>query len=197
MKALGVDLAGSRKRPTGICLMDARMGVWCSTVFLDREIMSAAEKASADMVAIDAPLSLPPGRENIDSRSGGHLRVCDRELLRRKIKFFPITLGPMRMLTRRGISLCGILREQGKRVIEVYPGAAQDILNIARQKFPEELREGLESLGIRNLPRKPSVHELDAVTAAYVGLMHLKGRTQTIGDEDGGGIVLPVAGKKV
>jgi len=61
------------------------------------------------IVAIDAPLSLPTGRKSIEQKTGVHLRECDKELLKRGIKFFPVTLGPMRKLTSRGITLRRIL----------------------------------------------------------------------------------------
>ncbi len=193
MNALGIDLAGSGKRPTGVCVMDERFDASCAAVFSDVEIISKAEQECPDIIAVDAPLSLPEGREDIDIRSDIHLRECDRELLSRKIKFFPITLGPMRMLTRRGISLKRILNEKGFNVIEVYPGAAQDILGIARQKFPDRLLGGLKKRGINGLHEALSVHELDAATAAYVGLLHLMGQTEEIGAASGGVIVLPRA----
>jgi predicted nuclease with RNAse H fold len=73
--------------------------------FTDEEILNSIHQAQPDLVPIDAPLSLPKGRKTIHERSGEHLRDCDRELQRRKIRFFPITLGPMRMLTERGLAL--------------------------------------------------------------------------------------------
>jgi predicted nuclease with RNAse H fold len=55
-------------------------------------------------------------------------------LLRMKIKFFPLTLGPMRKLTERGIRLKKILEKKRLDVVETYPGAAQDILKIPRKQ---------------------------------------------------------------
>ncbi len=92
---VGIDLAGSSRRPTGICIL---RGMKASTqlAFDDEEILSAVDQAKPNLVPIDAPLSLPNGRKTIHERSGAHLRECDRELQRRRIRFFPITLGPMR-----------------------------------------------------------------------------------------------------
>ena len=102
MKVIGIDLAGSEKRPTGVCLMNEKMEVLVKTLFLDEEIVDYVKKLRPELVAIDAPLSIPKGRKTIDDRSGPHLRKCDEELLRMGIKFFPITLGPMRKLTKSG-----------------------------------------------------------------------------------------------
>lgn len=192
MIVCGVDLAASPKRPTGACVLDSGLNASCFTVYSDEEIVLRVENQRVDIIAVDAPLSLPQGRYDIDERTDNHLRECDRELLRRKIKFFPVTLGPMRMLTKRGMLLKGVFNEKGFDAVEVYPGAAQDILGIARQKFPGRLLEGLQKLGIKSLHSALSVHELDAATSAYVGLLHLQGRAEEIGCP-GGGIILPRA----
>ncbi len=95
MVVVGLDLAGVETRPTGFCLLD---GFRAETrlVYTNEEILTTTLAASPDVVAIDAPLSLPPGRQSIDQKTDLHLRECDKELLRRRIRFFPITLGPMR-----------------------------------------------------------------------------------------------------
>ena len=53
--------------------------------------------------------------------------TCDRALLRLGIRFFPITLGPMLMLTERGLALKKKLSTMGNHAVECYPGAAQDL----------------------------------------------------------------------
>jgi uncharacterized protein len=190
LKALGIDLAGSPKRPTGVCVVDGRMDAECAAAYTDEELLFIACEEKPDIIAVDAPLSLPEGRKDIGEKTDNHLRECDRELLKRKIRFFPVTLGPMRMLTGRGISLKENFEMKGFRVIEVYPGAAQDILGIPRQKFPDMLLAGLKELGIESLHCKLSVHELDAATSAYVGLLELQGRAEELG-APGRGIFVP------
>ena len=146
------------------------------------------------LLIIDAPLSLPRGRENIEDRSGPHLRACDRELLRRKIRFFPLTLGPMRMLTERGMRLAAEFRSAGFEVVEGYPGAAQDLLGIPRKGAGlAALRRGLRQLGLRgDLVRSALTHdELDAATIAWVGRRYLAGGALVIGDPHEGLMVLP------
>jgi hypothetical protein len=148
------------------------------------------------VVAVDAPLSLPPDRKSIEDRTGSHLRECDRELLKRGIKFFPITLGPMRQLTKRGIYLREILEDTGFTVLEVYPGGAQDVLGLPRkQQGLEKLKGGLERIGIEGLNSKMSDHELDAVTCAFVGKLFLEKKTVTYGSSKRG-IVMP-EGQKI
>ncbi len=111
MSIIGLDLAGVETRPTGYCtLLD--MKVETSLIYTDAEILSKISQIRPRVVAIDAPLSLPPGRKSLEERNGNHLRECDRELLKKGIKFFPVTLGPMRKLTERGIRLKKILEQR-------------------------------------------------------------------------------------
>jgi hypothetical protein len=163
--------------------------------YTDEEIFWKIKQNQPAVVAIDAPLSLPPGRKSLEERTSVHLRDCDRELLKRHIKFFPVTLGPMRKLTSRGISLKHSLETQNFIAIEAYPGGAQDILGITRkQRGLEKLKAGLESLGIKGLKSQTSDHELDAATCAYVGKLFLEGKAVIYGALNNG-IVMPKGDK--
>ena len=166
-----------------------------SIAWSDEDVLRAAVDGRASLIAIDAPLSLPRGRRSLEEPSPHHLRECDRELLRRRIRFFPVTLGPMRRLTERGMRLRAMLEARGFEVIEVYPGGAQDVLGIPRKgEGREKLYEGLRSLGIRGLKPDATDHELDAVTAALVGALYLLGLHEVYGDPEEGVIVMPRGG---
>lgn len=192
MTIVGIDLAGSPKRNTGVCILRGRTITKWATVFSDDEILTFVQNAEPDLIAIDAPLNLPPGRKTMDDRNGEHFRPCDRELLKRGIRFFPITLGPMRALTLRGISLKRRFRRKGFDIVEIYPGAAQDIWGISRKQYGlTRLRKGMQRLGILGLDRRMNGDELDAVSGAIVGRMFLKGKAEVIGDFKHGAIVLP------
>jgi predicted nuclease with RNAse H fold len=187
---VGVDLAGSPRRPTGVCIL---RGVRARTriAFTDEEILDTIAPARPDLVPIDAPLSLPAGRTTIHDRSGPHFRECDLELRRRGIRFFPITLGPMRMLTERGLSLKAKIEERGYHVVECYPGGAQDVWGLPRQHRDRRgLRRGLEALGVRGLTEAMTGDELDAVTAALVGRWFLLGKGEILGGAEG--ILMPL-----
>ena len=123
---IGIDLAGVQHRPTGMCVLKGNR----ARTFLkysNKEILECLKEEKPGIVAIDAPLSLPPGRKSIHDRNGEHFRDCDIELRKRKIKFFPITLGPMRVLTERGIALKNSIESMDLECIEIYPGGAQDL----------------------------------------------------------------------
>ncbi len=190
MRIIGLDLAGVESRSSGFCVLDEMKAEAC-LIYADGKIIQRIEEVKPDLIAIDAPLSLPPRRKTIEERTDVHLRESDKELLRRRIKFFPITLGPMRKLTKRGIKLRKLLESNGFKVIEVYPGGAQDVLKIPRkQEGLEKLRRGLERLAINGLSEDMSHHELDAVTCAYVGKLFLEGKSETLGDPISG-IIMP------
>jgi hypothetical protein len=110
-----------------------------------------------------------------------------------KIKFFPITLGPMRQLTVRGLTLKKKLEGRGLRVFETYPGAAQDIWGIPRQKDPKGLKEGLKRFKLHGNWLRAGVtkDELDALTCALVARENLRRNTITIGDPEEGLMILP------
>jgi predicted nuclease with RNAse H fold len=118
--------------------------------------------------------------------------------MRMKIKFFPISLGPMRKLTARGMALRSRFEARGLRVIESFPGAIQDVLGMPRkQRGLEKLREALLEYGIKGDVIKEGItdDELDAVTSAIVGRLYLEGNYLAIGDSDEGLMILPRAAK--
>lgn len=192
---VGVDLVGSPHRRTGVCVLRG-LQARTQVAFTDEEILSAIARARPDLVPIDAPLSLPVGRATIQDRSGPHFRPCDLELRRRGIRFFPITLGPMRMLTERGLTLKVKIETLGYRAVECYPGGAQDVWGLPRQhRDLHGLRRGLEALGVRGLTEAMTGDELDAVTAALVGRWVLLGHGEVLGGE--GGIIMPADGREL
>jgi len=189
---VGIDLAGSPRRMTGMCAIEGKRILEYCVVHDDKDILAFVSAAQPSLVTIDAPLRLPPGRKSLDDRNGEHFRPCDRLLLKRGIKFFPITLGPMRMLTERGIKLQKSLTRRGIPSLEMYPGGAQDILGIPRKQHSmRRLRNGLLRLGIGPIGTDANGDELDAITGAYVGVQYLDGKAELLGDERTGGILLP------
>ena len=101
---VGLDLAGMPTRPTGFCILNGMEAKTCP-VYSDIDIRQKTADAQPDIIAIDAPLYMPPGRMTLTQREGNHLRESDRALLKIGIKVFPPTLGPMRILTERGIQM--------------------------------------------------------------------------------------------
>jgi len=184
VKVMGIDLSASERRDSGVCSMDD-LKVRTFRAKRDDEIIALVERFRPKLVAIDAPLSLPPPSKG--------LRQCDRELLKRGIRVFPPNFGAMKQLTKRGMRLKALLEAEGFKVIEVFPGGAQDVLSLPRkQRNLSGLREGLRQLGLRGVKPDATHDEIDAVTAAYVGWLYLNGLVELISDGQGGGIVMPL-----
>lgn len=186
MRIAGIDLAGSEKGNTGFCIIEGRK-MRTKVLHTDAEIAAELKKEKPGIVGIDAPLTLPPGRKKIADRKGAHFRKCDLELRKMGIRFFPITLGPMRMLTERGMRLAGKIRRMGIRCEEVYPGAAYDICGVPR-KSQDAIRKWIKKLGFR-LEGGKTQDELDACAGAVSVWMLAKGRAGKAGG--GKGIVVP------
>jgi uncharacterized protein len=195
MRVVGVDLAGSERRDTGFCIMESTMACRPEILHTDDEIVEKTLSVRPDVVSIDAPLFLPMGRPSLEVKGPPHFRECDKELLRMKIKFFPISLGPMRMLTARGMRLRSVLEKENLEVIESFPGAIQDILGMPRkQAGVEKLERALRDYGVTWGKRASLTgDELDGITSALVGLMYVNKNYRAIGDPKEGLMILPSA----
>lgn len=193
-RIVGIDLTGSEKRATGWALLD---GCNAETKCLrtDDELFQATVRCEADIVSIDSPLSLPNGCANPESLGGAPIyRRCELALKRMGISVFWCLLPSMKSLTLRGMRLAERLRNSGMKVIESYPGAAQDLLGIPRKGTSlEELKWGLNRAGITGsfLTCKVVHDEVDAITSALVGLFYLAGNYIALGDVQEDYLIVP------
>ncbi len=191
---IGVDLAGSPRRRTGFCRLGPGLRTVTRVLFDDGEILAAVRASRPSLVGIDAPLSLPRGRASLETRGPPHLRACDRALRALGVPFFPVTLGPMRMLTARGLALRASLAAEGFPAVEAYPGGAQDLLGLPRKSVGEHrLRRALLRFGFTGeVEERELTHdELDAILCAYTAREHLAGRSLVLGYPGEGELVLP------
>jgi len=174
MKSIGIDLTGSQERRSGVAFLSDNKVMETGRLKSDLAIQEFVLDYAPDVVSIDSPLSLPEDPNKI-------YRDCELTLKRRGIGVYWCLLPSMQALTMRGIALAERLRKRDCIVIESYPGAAQDILNIPRKnKGVDILAAALTKYGIvGNL--NVSHDELDAVTAAIVGILYLKGDYEALG----------------
>lgn len=178
MKVLGIDLAGKGANPSGLALFSGDE-VETKLVKTDGEILELCRDECPALVAIDAPLSLP---------SEGNLRQADSQLIKRGHRVFPPTFGGMKLLTERGIRLAKKLRDRGFEVIEIHPRTSGKILfgTPEREIWVSEL----ERMGLKLRPNI-SEHEIDGILAALTARLHLKGKTEEVGDSAEGVMVIP------
>jgi len=175
-RIVGIDLTGSEKRATGWALMDGANAT-TKPLSTDDELFNETVAVKPDLVSIDSPLSLPEGWIDPDAPCAQPIyRKCELALKRMGISVFWCLLPTMKCLTKRGMRLAQRLRTAGVKVIESYPGAAQDLLGIPRKGSSlEELKWGLSRAGIKGeyLHGKVTHDEVDAITSALVGLFYL------------------------
>lgn len=196
MNFAGIDLAGSVGRPTGACIINQRLRVRCFVLHSDDEILGLVRQSGSRVVAIDAPLGLPIGRHCLGEHCRGreHFRACDVALRRMGIRFFPITLGPMRALTQRGMNLRNKLKNRHVDAVETYPGAAQDIWGISRKQHGlKRLQTSLKELGCSGdiVTRQLTGDELDAVTCALIAKAYSERNYLAIGNPSEVMMILP------
>ncbi len=178
VRIAGLDLAALPKNPTGWALMEGRK-IETRLLYGDEEIMGMVRDKKPQLVAIDAPLSLP---------KSGIYRKADEEMIKRGYRVFPPVIPSMKKLTLRAMELVASLREEEVDVIEIHPLSTRKALGMPLRD-PGEISKTFEALGFE-LSGGRTIHELDAATAALTGLLHIKGLTEELGDE-GGKIVVP------
>ncbi len=175
---IGIDLAALRKNPTGVAVHDGGR-FECSTLHDDGEIGDFVHLHRPEVVAIDAPLSLPYGRccFNDDCCGPRKMRACDRMLIGMGYRVFPPGFSFMKQLTLRGVALREKLEDEGLKVIEVHPRTIKRIL------------------GIDGFPGAGNEHEADACAAALAAYLQSLGRCGEIRGPDGA-IVIPLPGTR-
>lgn len=187
IRVVGIDLTGSERRASGWALLEGQE-VTTSLIRMDAELVERTIATRPDFVSIDSPLSLPGGFADPDActRAGFPIyRACELGLKRMGISVFWCLLPSMKSLTMRGIALTQQFRAAGLKVIESYPGAAQDLLQIPRKGTSlQELKHGLHRAGIRGryIIEKTSHDEVDAITSALVGLFYAAGEHISLGN---------------
>lgn len=204
---LGIDLTSTEAKPTA-CLGLNRELYLTYSGFLhpDSDILEVVDRHGFELVAIDAPLSLPEGlccleescscQPEIESKS----RSCERELRSQGIRVFPTTKKTfIKKLIYRGIALKTELESKGYQVIEVYPYGSKVRLfgrDIPKKTMPAGLtflKQHISALLPNLIPYVDSFsHDLcDAALAAYTAFLHFQGKTERLGDAREGVICLP------
>ena len=198
LRVVGIDLTGSEARASGWAVME-RDQADTKMLNTDAELLVETINAQPDLVSIDSPLSLPEGRKWVTDDDPGRdkfgiMRKCERILKSRGVNVYPSLIPSMQRLTERGIRLASHFRALGIPVIESYPGAAQDIMDIPRKRAGlEHLVTGLADFGlVGDFARNGASHdELDAITSAIVGLFFWSGKFEALGNEEEDYLIIP------
>jgi len=179
---VGIDLAGVATNPTGWALLKNK-AIFTNHMYLDEEILKRSTDCKPQLIAVDAPLSLP--KKTI-------MRKADRAMHKRGYPVFPPRFPAMEKLTLRAVRMVQEITRGGFNVIEVHPTSTRKALKMPTKDWKKIqaifIRIGLEGdLKTRALTN----HEIDAVTAALTAHLHLQGKTELMGDAEEGYIIVP------
>ena len=191
-RIVGIDLTAGDKL-TGVALLDGDRVTTCS-LSSDAELLDYVRCHKPAIVSIDSPLGLPGGGDAINPKAG-IVRVAEHDLASIGIPAYPALIDSMCNLTLRGIRLKGMIQRlpNAPRVIESYPGAAQDILCIPRKQTGLDLlRQGLRRLGLKGSGLETHSHdEMDAITSAIVGRYFENGDFEPMGIPSEAQLIVP------
>jgi predicted nuclease with RNAse H fold len=209
MRVIGLDLTTSPEKATAYAVLTRETDIVAEgLVTADEGLIALAEEHRPALVAIDAPLSLPLGlcclEESCACRpvSFGKGRQCEQELSALGIGcYYTTKRSIIKGMVYRAIALKEKLEGRGIAVIEIYPYASRRRLfgklprktTVAgRRAFQEKLRCLIPA--IPTLQESSLSHDaLDALLAAYTGVLYIKGQTRALGDPAEGLLHIPAA----
>ncbi|MFH1403203.1 MAG: hypothetical protein ABIH11_02925 [Candidatus Altiarchaeota archaeon] len=176
MRVAGLDLAGSPKNESGLCVLEVESdvkSVSTSILYSDEDIVGRLLDVKPKLVAVDAPMVY-----------NGENRGCDALL--HDYGALPVTLKGMEMLAIRGVGIARQLRENSMEYVEVYSKATARILGLY-SKDDFRMQKNMVSLNLEGdiNSRLLSRDELDAILAAITGYLYIEGQTRSVGGEDG------------
>lgn len=204
---LGIDLTSAEAKPSACLGLDNQLNlIYFGFLNGDSDIQQVVNKYEFELIAIDAPLSLPKGlcclEESCSCQPRAKVkgRNCERELARLGIPcYFTTKKSIIKAMVYRGIRLKTELEAMGYKVIEVYPYASK--LRLFGKPIPPKLRPGgLTFLKQRICQLLPSItayidgfnHDMcDAAIAAYTAFLCTRGKTELCGEPEEGTICLP------
>ena len=195
-KIIGMDLtADTGNKETGVALLKEDNSIETTSLMTDDDLIKYVVLHHPQIVSIDSPLGYPGGDNKINPKAG-IVRVAEHDLSSVGIPAYPALIDSMVKLTTRGVTLKHKLEQLpfSPKVIESYPGAAQDILGIPRkQRGLDLLRNGLRRLGLSGSGLNTLIHdELDAITSAVVGRFWEMGKFEAMGISAEAQLIVPI-----
>ncbi|MEM1864423.1 MAG: hypothetical protein QXN10_05945 [Desulfurococcaceae archaeon] len=173
----GLDLAGSKRRPTGVAIITMAFDIIDTrTLFRDEEIINYIIRNHVNTVAIDSPLDRPS--------CGSVFRKIDLVLIRNGFKVLPPGWIGMSMLVNRAIGISKALMAMGVEVLETHPRSS--LKSSGCSSFEELIR----ALNL-NINRELNKDEKDAIVSALVCVFHKLGKSRIYRAEDGQVVLLP------
>jgi len=197
----GIDMASAK--PSTVALIDDKLNIEtlvdCSE--LSTGFIAKLTDSNISVVAIDSPLGFPSGMccledSCICKASNGNGRLAERELSKMGISSYYTTKKTIiKPMIYKAIKWTKFLRHYGFTVIEIYPYATKVRLFgkpvPSKTKHLSVLKELVIKLGFPEAVAKCNHDQIDALLAAYTGLLYIQGNTEEVGDETESKIVVP------
>jgi predicted nuclease with RNAse H fold len=206
----GIDLTSTEAKPSACLGLDSESQlVYFGFLIENRDIIALLNFYSPQVIAIDAPLSLPLGLCCLEEscpcqpKFPRKNRQCDQELRQQGIPCYPTSKKTfIKDLIYRGIELktsIGREAKQAGQVIEVYPFASKVRLfgkTVPRKTTKQGMSFLRDKLGEILPSLKPYLdmfdHDLcDAAMAAYTALLYHQNRVEALGNSEEGLIFIP------
>ena len=205
----GIDLTSTEAKPSACLGLDNKSKlVYLGLLTGNRDIIALLNYYSPQVIAIDAPLSLPLGLCCLEESCSckpkfpRKNRQCDQELRQQGIPCYPTSKKTfIKDLIYRGIELkTSIGREvkQASQFIEVYPFASKVRLfgkNIPRKTTKQGMSFLKDKIGDILPDLRPYLdmfdHDLrDAAIAAYTAFLYHQNRVDALGSRKEGRIFI-------
>jgi predicted nuclease with RNAse H fold len=207
---LGIDLTSTEAKPSACLGLDSKSQlVYLGFLTKNQDIITLVNFYSPQVIAIDAPLSLPLGLCCLEEscpckpKFPRKNRQCDRELRRKGIPCYPTSKKTfIKDLIYRGVQLkTSISRsvKQAGQVIEVYPFASK--VRLFGKTVPRKTtKQGMGFLGDKLEDILPGLkpylnmfdHDLcDAAVAAHTALLYHQKGVEALGNSEEGLIFIP------
>lgn len=117
---------------------------------------------------------------------------ADKEMHKNGYPVLPPRFPAMEKLTLRAIEITKEIIKEGFDIIEVHPASTRKALKMPTKDW-QKIQQIFISMGLEGAlkTRTLTPHETDAVTAVLTARLYLKGKTELIGDDKEGYIVVP------
>lgn len=207
----GIDLTSTEAKPSACLGLDNKSKlVYLGFLTENRDIIALLNFYSPQVIAIDAPLSLPLGLCCLEESCSckpkfpRKYRQCDQELRQQGIPCYPTSKKTfIKDLIYRGIELkinVGSELKQTSQIIEVYPFASKVRLfgkNIPRKTTKQGVSFLKDKIGDILPGLKPYLdmfdHDLsDAAIAAYTAFLYHQNKVDALGNRKEGIIFIPI-----
>jgi predicted nuclease with RNAse H fold len=141
---IGIDLAGVSKNPTGWVLWKNKTVSACH-LYNNNEIIKSSTTQQPNLIAIDAPLSLP---------TKGVMRKADLQMHENGYPVLPPRFPAMEKLILRAIEISQKIIKDGFEIIEVHPTSTRKALKMPTKDW-NKVQEVFLSMGLEGDIKKP------------------------------------------